>query len=67
MVESKRTQDVVQMESISAVGGLWFDTAIAKLRFSSGCCQQVAGCCQRVSVADRLTIRELAETLEKQG
>ncbi len=41
--------ELAEIGGISAVGGLWFDTAISKLKFAGKCCQQVAGCCQRVS------------------
>jgi hypothetical protein len=56
-----------QMElpiSVTAIGGLWFDTAIAQLRFAGQCCQQVAGCCQRVSiVGEPLSLPELVQRM----
>lgn len=64
MTDEKKAT-MIETESIAAVGGLWFDTAIAKMRFSGDCCQQVAGCCQRVSVASPLKPEELMKRLNR--
>jgi hypothetical protein len=65
LTNEKKIPETMQTENISAVGGLWFDTAIAKLKFAGECCQQVAGCCQRSSVATTLEHEELIKQFKR--
>lgn len=68
MNEERRAKELDQMAvegAPAAVGGLWFDTAVSKLKFAGQCCQQVAGCCQRISRLTPLSPAELAKEMEK--
>ena len=63
----QKVKEMAGLADVTAVGGLWFDTAIAKLRFANNCCQQRAGCCQRISAEKALSVDEFAKAIKGIG